>query len=121
MKRLIIPVCFAATAAVASELKDPSTVARDWQQAVQQARRPIGSSTSLVPQRDTLTTTPVENLFGADGRAASPPALPRPLLIDAPSYKIPEQLPNIRPTGAIPGEYNGRVYWLVPLNSSDGK
>jgi hypothetical protein len=121
MKLLIIPVCFAATAAVASELKDPSSVARDWQQAVEQARRPIGSGGSLAAQSDDLTRTPLERIFSADDLRAAPTPPFRPPLLDAPSNKMPEQNRNIRPRGAIPWEYNGETYWLVPLKSPASK
>jgi len=117
MKRLIIPVCFAATAVLASDLKDPSTVARDWQRAVDQARRPIGSSGNLAAQSDDLTTTPLERLFSTDVSDQTPALPARPPLLDAPSYQVPKTLPSVRPRGAMPWEYNGEVYWLVPLNS----
>lgn len=120
MKSLSLLVCLAAPAAFAAELKDPAIVSREWQQMAAQARFPLGSSRNLTELSDSLTITPLERMFSPDNL---PPPLPpsRPKHLDAPSYKIPDQLPNIRPRGAIPWEYNGEVYWLVPLSVPAGK
>lgn len=119
MKPLLLPVCFAAVAAVAADLKDPAEVARDWNRTIDQTRQPAGQTQNLNGQSDLLTTTPLERAFPVEG---TPLPLPAPRrrsdrlpLIDAPNYRIPQNLPNNRPKGAVPWEYNGEVYWLVPL------
>ncbi|AOS46025.1 hypothetical protein Verru16b_03119 [Lacunisphaera limnophila] len=117
MKSLIIVPCLAASAAVAAELKDPTAVAQEWQQAAEQARQPLGPSRTLAALSDDLTTTPLERIFSPDNLPPLPPPAVRPPLLDAPSTKIPDHLPNLRPRGAVPYEYNGEVYWLVPLST----
>jgi hypothetical protein len=121
MKHLILPVCFAATAAVAAELKDPAAVARDWQLAAEQARQPLTTTGTLAAQGGAPTTTPLEGIFGPDILPPLPAPPSRPKHLDAPGYKIPDPLPNNRPRGAVPWEYNGEVYWLVPLGTAAGK
>jgi hypothetical protein len=120
MKTLVFAFIIAALAAVGAELKDPAAVARDWNHTVAQIRPPLApDSQSLAGQSDLLTTTPLERIFQVEGNAP-PLSAPRaggtklPLL-DAPNYHIPRNLPNNRPKGAIPWEFNGEVYWLVPL------
>jgi hypothetical protein len=121
MRTLISTLCLTATVAVAADLKDPTTVAQAWQQTAEQARQPLGPARTLAAISDDLTTTPLERIFSPDNLPPLPPPTARPPLLDAPSTKIPDQLPNLRPRGAVPYEYNGEVYWLVPLSAPAGR
>lgn len=116
MKRLFLPLCCAAVAASAVELKSPAEVALEWNQTVEQAREAahasdnlIGHSTALTPKR-TESPRPVISFPPPPGTDRIPG--PR---YDAPSHRRSKKIPHDRPPGALPWEYNGQTYWLVPL------
>jgi outer membrane murein-binding lipoprotein Lpp len=48
---------------------------------------------------------------------AVPPAAtaPQPLLRDAPRLPAPSDIPSTLPPSAVPREFNGRTYYIVPL------
>lgn len=115
MKRLLIPACFAAVAASAVELRNPAEVSREWNRTVEEAQQSVVSSTlagqtSFTPKFS--ESPPV--FFGPDHPAARPPIQPGPRY-DAPGYQRHRKLPHDRPAGAMPWEYKGQTYWLVPL------
>lgn len=109
----------------ATDLKDPVAVAREWNEATVQSPEPLTGDLSLKGQTapaPRLPAPPVA-LFEPRSRGRNNPLVPRDgtrmpeSLYDAPNYRVPEKLPNDRPRGAVPWEYNGEVYWLVPLGT----
>ncbi len=116
MQRLFLLVCCAAVAASAVELKSPAEVALEWNKTVEQAREAaqasdnlIGHSTAFVP-KPSDSPLPVISFPPPPGTDSMPG--PR---YDAPSHRRTKKIPHDRPPGAMPWEYNGQTYWLVPL------
>jgi hypothetical protein len=126
MKTPHLLASFAVAATVsATDLKDPAAVARDWNETTSQSTDPLTGDLSLKAQTapaPRLPAPPVA-LFEPRSRGRTNSLAPRDgnrlpeSLYDAPNYRVPEKLPNDRPRGAVPWEYNGEVYWLVPLGT----
>jgi hypothetical protein len=115
MKRLFLPVCCAAVAASAAELKHPAEIARAWDRTVEEAKQPVVSSTlsgqTITPPK--LAEAPPV-FFSTTQPPALSPAQPGPRY-DAPGLPRQRKLPHDRPAGAKPWEYRGETYWLIPL------
>lgn len=113
MKSLIFPVCFAATAAVAAELKDHTQVARDWQENAAPPSRALTEDLSL---RGTIAATgsaPSANELRRHFQSNPSRDMPFPRQrFDAPSEPA---RPDNLPPGAKPYQFEGRTYWLIPL------
>lgn len=113
MKSLLLPVCFAATAAVAAELKDHAAVARDWQENAAQPSQPLTEDLSLrgtiASTQSALSVSELLQRFQPKPGRELPFQRPR---LDAPSQ--PERPDNL-PPGAKPYQFEGRTYWLIPL------
>ncbi len=115
MKHLLLPIYCAAAAASAVELKSPAEVALEWNKTVEQARETAKASDNLIGHSTVFIPKPSESpspvisptLPGTD-------SMPGPRY-DAPSYHRSNRMPHDRPPGAMPLEYNGQTYWLVPL------
>jgi hypothetical protein len=126
MKTTPLLASFAVAATVtAADLKDPATVAREWNDTAVQSPAPLTGDLSLKGQTAPVSRIPAAPIIiyeSRSNRRSNPPAprdssrLPESLY-DAPNYRVPEKLPNNRPRGAVPWEYNGEVYWLVPLGT----
>jgi hypothetical protein len=116
---LLLTGLLIVTSAVVAGPKDPEVVAQEWNQSVEQSRQPLISSQNLVGQINDLNS--VKRAIDAENSTPRISPKPREPLIDAPSYRIPKNLPNERPRGAVPWEYNGQTYWLVPLAPPAGK
>ncbi len=118
MKRLFLPVCFAAVAVSAAELKHPAEIARDWDRIVEEAKQSVVSSTLSGQTTNTpkLSEAPPVFFYPAQPSTLSP-AQPGPRY-DAPGHQRHRQLPHDRPAGAKPWDYKGETYWLVPLTPS---
>jgi hypothetical protein len=116
MKRLLLPVCCAVVAASAAELKHPSEVAREWDRTVEEAKQTVVTSTLSDQTSNTpkLTEAPPA-FFGFGPSSVRPPTQPGPRY-DAPGRQ--RKLTQDRPPGAMPWEYRGETYWLVPLSPS---
>ncbi|HEX2861428.1 MAG TPA: hypothetical protein VHN79_07300 [Lacunisphaera sp.] len=120
--RLFAALAVAATAS-AVDLKDPAHVAREWSENFPQSS--VAGDLSLKGQ----TTTPprpspapdfardLESLHRTESSPPSRRSQAPESIYDAPNYQVPQTLPNERPRGAVPWEYNGEVYWLVPLSA----
>ena len=119
---LLLSLAIASASALAAP-KSPDLVAHEWNQSVERSRQALTLAKDLAGQSDALTTTPLERIFSKEILPPTPPISPRPRepLLDAPGYRIPKDLPNERPRGAVPWEYNGQTYWLVPLAPPAGK
>jgi hypothetical protein len=120
---LLLPCLAVVSASALAAPKSPELVAREWNQSIERSRQALTLSKNLAGQSDALTTTPLEKAFSPED-LPPPPPINRPKrepLLDAPSYRIPQNLPNERPRGAVPWEYNGQTYWLVPLTPAGGK
>ena len=121
---LLASFAFAATV-TAADLKDPSSVAREWNDSAVQSPAPLTGDLSLKGQTAPVPRVPTPSVIVLDRRSSrrSNPLSPRDSsrlpesIYDAPNYRVPEKLPNNRPRGAVPWEYNGEVYWLVPLGT----
>jgi len=121
---LYASLAVAATAS-AAEAKDPTAVANEWNENTYVGNAPLTADLSLRRQMESpppFATWPVfiSNCWPAARPPAEMPQRSEPL-IDAPSYRVPKNLPNDRPRGAIPWNYDGQVYWLVPLTPPAGK
>jgi hypothetical protein len=131
---LLVSFAVAATAS-AAELKDPAEVARDWNRSIAESALVTGSMSlreipAVPPRRDPETPTfpllrdkPPEQFQPPpwSKRAPRDKPAPREPLIDSPSYRIPDPLPNDLPRGTKPWEYGGQKYWIVPLIPSREK
>jgi hypothetical protein len=126
MKTPHLLASFAVAATVsAADLKDPATVAREWNETAAQSPVLLTEDLSLKGQTAPVPRIPAPSII-VDARKStrrSNPLAPGDSarlpesLYDAPNYRAPEKLPNNRPRGAVPWEYNGEVYWLVPLGT----
>lgn len=114
---LLASFAVAATAAAAN-VKDSTEVAREWNETIVQSSPPLTGDLSL--RGSMATQSPGANPWATPPAPRANPIL-REELLDAPGYRVPDKLPNDRPRGAIPWEYNGQVYWLVPLTPPAGK
>lgn len=124
MKTPLLLTSLAVVAATAlAEPKAPDLVAHEWNQSIERSRQALTFSKNLAGQSGALITTPLERIFSTDTLPAAPLITPRKRepLIDAPSYRIPKNLPDERPRGGVPWEYNGQTYWLVPLAPSTSR
>lgn len=127
MKTPHLLASFAVAATVtAADLKDPATVAREWNETAAQTSVPLTSGDfTLKGQTAPLPRVPAPPIIvihreRESGRRSNPLAPSERLpesLYDAPFYRAEEKLPNNRPRGAVPWKHNGEVYWLVPLGS----
>lgn len=115
MKHLLLSMCCAGALASASELKEPADIAQHWSDTVAEARKPTVSST-LAGQID-LGLRPVRQTFdfGFEKPKIYHHKRPSPLY-DAPNQRNRGIVPIDRPRGAKPWEYNGEIYWIVPLS-----
>jgi hypothetical protein len=120
---LLASLAVAATTS-AADPKDPTAVAQEWKENTAVAQGPLTSDLGLRAQA-APPPVPTWPVFVSDcWPAAKPPAeMPRrsERLYDAPGYRVPKNLPNDRPRGAIPWNYDGQVYWLIPLTPPAGK
>ena len=124
MKTPHLLASFAVAATVsAADLKDPAIVAREWGESTDATssltddlslKGQISTGPRMQPQVYPPVRPPsrVTNPLNPRREDRQPDTL-----YDAPAYRAPEKLPNQRPRGAVPWEYNGEVYWLVPLSS----
>jgi hypothetical protein len=125
---LLVSLAVAATAA-AAEPKDATEVAREWNANTAQVAPSLTDDLSLralAAPPPLAPRVPAASYPGWFEPRTKPPELPfnplrRERSLDAPNYRVPENLPNDRPRGAIPWEYDGRVFWLVPLAPGAGK
>lgn len=121
---LLASLAVAATAS-AADPKDSAIVAREWKDNTAVAQGPLTSDLGLRAQSIRPPALPTWPVFTSDcWPAAKPPAeMPRRTepLYDAPSHRVPKNLPNDRPRGAIQWNYDGQVYWVVPLTPPAGK
>jgi hypothetical protein len=115
MKHLLLPLCCAGVLASASELKEPADIAHHWKHTVDEAKQPVAALT-LAGQTD-LSLRPSQQTFdfGFEKPRIYHRKLPDPLY-DAPSHRNRGIVPIDRPRGAKPWEYNGEIYWIVPLS-----
>lgn len=116
MKSLFWPACLAvATTASAVELKSPAEVAREWKRTVEEA--PMLAVAPDASLREQCPPPPAFSIRGTDPRPAwDPKRGPSPFDLRI----VPDPLrPQHRPRGAKPYEFNGEIYWLVPLTSPE--
>jgi hypothetical protein len=120
---LLASLTVAATAS-AADLKDSPAVAREWNANAYVDHTPFTRDLSLRAQA-TPPPLPTWPVFVSDcwPSAKLPAEMPQRSepLYDAPSYRVPRNLPNDRPRGAIPWNYDGQVYWVVPLTPPTSK
>jgi hypothetical protein len=112
-----------AVTASAADLKDPATVAKEWSDHVAQFQRSTAGDLGLSNQAVMLSPDRVHRAAGDFSavprfRGAAMNVAPTLRLYDAPITKAPKNLPNNRPRGAVPWEYNGEVHWRVPSSPS---
>jgi hypothetical protein len=119
---LLISLAVTTASAVAAP-KSPDQVAQEWNQSVERSRQALTIPNNLAGHSGALTSTPLARTFTPESQPPPPPLnrRQREPLLDAPNYQIPRILPNERPRGAVPWEYNGQTYWLVPLTPPNGK
>jgi hypothetical protein len=122
MRPLAVYACLVATTVLAADLKDPATVAREWNDTIQQPLpSPVsptlsGQVAALAPPAPQAPLT-----FDVEQRPAPPSRrsdIPR--LHPGPRYDLPSRPPIRRqppeiPESAIPWLYRDQTYWLVPL------
>ena len=120
MKTPVLPACFAAAAlatAAPLPLVDPARVAADWNQTFEEARQPL-----LVPGPLGLSVAPPKT--SAPERSARPLAARyrhEEPLYDAPSSRVPRELPDNLPPGAKAWPYRGQKFWVIPVSPSGDK
>jgi hypothetical protein len=114
----------AATAA-ATELKEPSQVAADWDRTIADARAPVLSDGPL----GLSATAPGPQTFQS-GAEPRPRRAPRPRR-NGDVLEVPPDLqmdPGIQkvipgtgtpPPGAKPWYYRGQKFWLIPISDPD--
>ncbi len=126
---LLASLAVAATAS-AADLKDPSEVARAWDETIAR-EKPVTGDLSLrgmiapaprevpTPEVPLLRDKPADN-FKVPPWGSPAPKRPGPSL-DAPRRRAPDELPNNAPMprGAKPWLYGGQTYWVLPLIPSD--
>lgn len=116
MKSLLIPA-FVATAAVsAAELQDPVDVRLDWNRAVVEAKE--STKVAITPAHTASTEKSSTRTYdiGFDKPVVIYRRRPPVQLYDAPNYRPLNVPPYDRPRGAKPWEFNGEIYWIVPLS-----
>jgi len=114
MKPLLLSACLVAAATVsASELKDPDAVLREWQHTMAQSLRvavtdpfPLKEQ-SPAPARSISPERSLQNVPAWEPRKEPSPfdSVIRPR-----DYE-----PGKKPKGAKPYEFNGEMYWIIPI------
>jgi hypothetical protein len=116
MKRLLLSVCLAATAAVsAAELKDPREVSREWTKTIEEPLLARSEVTNLKEQCPTRPIFPQQTFQQVPAWEPKKETSPFEGLIRPPDYK-----PDEKPRRAKPYEFNGETYWLIPLVAQAG-
>jgi hypothetical protein len=113
MKPALLAACFATTAVASAELKDPATVAHEWEKTIAQAPaikvpepglRNLAEPLPALPER-TYRQVPLWD-----------PRAPRSSLTPFDGIVPPSDSdPKNRPQGAKPYRFNNDTYWLIPL------
>ena len=114
MKTLLVPACCAAALASAGELKEPSDVAQYWSDTVAEARQPTVAP-NLAGQTVLNLKSPKQSFDFGFGKPRIYHHIKGSPLYDAPNHRQPRAPSHDRPRGAKPWEYNGEIYWIVPL------
>ena len=122
---LLASLAVAVTAA-AADLKDPTEVAREWNERTVQSSPPANSDLSLRGMTTpALVIRPLPVLQARSKRLSLVPSwskpAPRERGLDAPNYHVPEILPDNMPPGSKLWRYGGQDYWLIPLVPSHEK
>ncbi len=106
---LLAPLALAATVA-AADLKEPATVARDWNRAVKENPPPLVADLGL------RATNPPASAFQVWPPTETPEWNPRKNPAPfSPLIRPPGYQDGPAPRGAKPYQFNGETYWLIPI------
>jgi hypothetical protein len=123
MNRLPLVACLAvATTAASADPKDPSIVAGDWRQTIEEARQPMLSpgllglrANQADPVKLQSAPTPAPSRLRRNGDVVE---VPSDWSGDSRMVKVaPGETP---PRGAKPWYYRGQKFWIIPIAGEDG-
>lgn len=111
MKTVLLSACLVAAATVsAAELKDPAEVSKEWSKTADKPVVAIADSTDLRALSPNPFVFPERSFQTVP--AWEPKKEPSPFegIIRPPDYD-----PKHIPKGAKPYEFNGEMYWIIPI------